>query len=225
MFVVAWLPLIGPPGRLRASWRCALACTARAASWDDLALSLSLFKSSELGRSGAPWPHLELLLPGSYLPDKSQNYTLWELLELYGCCQDTRITSYGLWPGWKFTDAWSQSSHDPTNSSTRCGPLRSSGLQWAAPSISFQVGCLAEPLNSYVWSYRHWWSLGWLQGCLTPWGSTSKKKSLEVRSSLDSRGIFHRCLYLCILSVSVCELIQITVFYSCDCNEACWITL
>jgi len=94
-------PLIRPAGNLH----CVLACTAKAVSWDSLILSLSLYESSELGGSGAPWPYLKLLMPGLCLPGKCQNCTVWELLGLYGCCQDTRITSYGLWPGWKFSDA------------------------------------------------------------------------------------------------------------------------
>jgi len=57
-------------------------------SWDDLAPSLSLYKRSELGRSGTPCLHLELLLPGPYLPGMCQNWTFWEVLELYGCCQN-----------------------------------------------------------------------------------------------------------------------------------------
>jgi len=36
----------------------------RAENQTDLTLSLSLYRSSELGRSGAPWLHLELLMPG-----------------------------------------------------------------------------------------------------------------------------------------------------------------
>jgi len=77
-------------------------------------------KSSKLGQLGTfivfvqkqwvglirhPRPQLELLLPGSHLPGKCPNCTVQEALELYGCCQETSITSYGLWPGWKFADA------------------------------------------------------------------------------------------------------------------------
>jgi len=40
------------PGNLRTSQHCILPCTARAMCWDDLALLLCLYKSSELGRSG-----------------------------------------------------------------------------------------------------------------------------------------------------------------------------
>jgi len=47
------------PGNPRTSQRCILACAARIAGWcavdrDGLALSLSLYKSSELGGSGTP---------------------------------------------------------------------------------------------------------------------------------------------------------------------------
>jgi len=49
-------------------------------------------KSSELGWSGTPWLHQELL-PRSHLTGKHQNCTFWEVLEFYGCCQDTRIGS------------------------------------------------------------------------------------------------------------------------------------
>jgi len=57
------------PGDPRTSQHCILACTAGLISWcavnrDGLALSLSLYKSSELGHPGAPWPHRELLMPG-----------------------------------------------------------------------------------------------------------------------------------------------------------------
>jgi len=45
-----------PANTVIVSW-CAL-------SRDDLARSLSLYKHSELGRSGARCPHLKLLMPG-----------------------------------------------------------------------------------------------------------------------------------------------------------------
>jgi len=42
-----------PPGPL-GHLHCVLASMARAVSWDDLGLSLPLYKSSELGRPGTP---------------------------------------------------------------------------------------------------------------------------------------------------------------------------
>jgi len=51
-YMILWwyiFPLIGPPGDLRASQQCILACTARTISWDNQPLFLSLNKSSELG--------------------------------------------------------------------------------------------------------------------------------------------------------------------------------
>ena len=66
-----------PPGDLRTSRHCVLAFTARAVSWDVLALLSSSYKSSEFGWSGTPWLHLELLLLRSYLPGKiSELYIL-----------------------------------------------------------------------------------------------------------------------------------------------------
>jgi len=64
--------VVQPPltaGNPRTSQRCALAGTAGAvsccaANGEGLAPSLPLYRSSELGPSGAPWPHLNLLMPG-----------------------------------------------------------------------------------------------------------------------------------------------------------------
>jgi len=68
------------PGDPRTSQHCILVCSERTVGWcavhrDNLALSLSLYKSSELGQPGAPRPHLELPMPGVA--------PAWQMSELY----------------------------------------------------------------------------------------------------------------------------------------------
>ena len=134
-------------------------------TWQPTLCSCHYCKSSELGRPGtflafvqAQWVGLikhPLTAPGT---PPAQIIPVWWMsemdvlgsTELYGCCQDTRITSHGLWPGWKFTDAWSPPSCNPINSSSKRSPLSSPGPQQALPSISLWVGRLSGPSNSEV---------------------------------------------------------------------------
>jgi len=156
MLQLPFPPSMRPLGYLH----CVLSSTARSGELGPLGTSLVFHKSSELGRSSAPWLHLELLMPGSHLPGKCQNHAVWVVLELYGCCQDTRITSYRFWPEWKRTAAWYESSWYLINSGTKEGPLSSSGLQWAAPNNS-EWDTSQSALNSEIWG-----DLGWSTGIL-----------------------------------------------------------
>jgi len=199
-----------PPGNLHR----VLACTARAESWDELVLLLFLYKSSELGQSGAPWPSLEHLLPGLYLPGKCQNYTAWEALELYGCCQDTIITWCKWWSGWWFTDE-SQSSQNSINSGNKWGPLSSSGLQQAAPCISLWVGCFSQHFE--LWSLR-------LPGLNYRDPSLFEAQLLSVEENhlkwvVHFRGIFNWYLYIYILSVCMCVCVNQFKSYYCDYSD------
>ena len=58
-------------------------------------------------------------------PGECQDCAVWVALALCSFCLNTRIASWGLWPGWKITDAESQSSWDPINS----GPLTWADLE------------------------------------------------------------------------------------------------
>ena len=77
-----------------------LAYTIRIVSWcawavnqDDLALSLCLYKSSELGPSGTPDRTWNSRCLQSHPPGTCQNRTFWVVLELYTFCLNIRIAS------------------------------------------------------------------------------------------------------------------------------------
>ena len=79
------------PGHPKTSQCCILPCTARIASChtvnrDNFAPFLFLYESSKLGRSGIPWLHLNLLMPGVASAWETSDCTFWVVLKLYSCC-------------------------------------------------------------------------------------------------------------------------------------------